>query len=508
MTRRPTLAAAAIVAAGLLFAGCTATGASSPTVQTTTTATTGGADATTATTGGTGTSNSADFDLAPWAVLEDNADYTTVNTDEWSEADAVAVELTGTGVAGTVEGVTASGSTVTITQAGVYRLSGTLAGQVRVEAPEDALVVLILDGVAITNTAGAAIEVASADDVAIHLASGSTNSVSDAATYADDATANAAIFAETDLSISGDGALTVKGNGNDGITSKDDLVILGGTITVDATDDALRGKDALVVEGGTLTLNAAAGDGMKSDGDDGEASADIDWTKGYIYVTGGTIAVTAGDDGLQAFTDTIIAGGQVTASVADDGVKAEVIVSIGLAAADADPASAPEVTVAASTEGIEAANVGISAGTVDVTASDDGINASGNAELQALINGTEYVEGDREADTGERLEITGGTVTVKADFDGLDSNGSVTITGGTVTITSAARGGDGPIDANGAVTVADGIVTANGAPWDPTTMGGGARPGGDGGPGGMPPGDGRGPGDQAPPSGAPSQPPR
>lgn len=497
MTRPGLILPSALLASVLVLAGCSA-GATSQSASTasTSTASTSSAStssASTSTRASTTTVSVSSYDLAPSAVMAANADYTTVNDDEWSEADAVSVTLSGSGLSGSATGVTASGSTVTITEAGVYRLSGSLTGQLRVEAPEDALVVLILDGVQITNDSGAAIEVASADDVAIYLAAGSQNSVSDASAYAADASADAAIYAETDLTISGDGSLTVAGNGNDGIVSKDDLVILSGTISVTAVDDALRGKDALVVEGGQLTLQSTAGDGMKSDGDDGEASADIDWTKGYIYVSGGTIEVTAGDDGLQAFTDTVIAGGSVTAAVVDDGVKAEVIVSIGLVSDDAEPASAPTVTVTASTEGIEAANIGISAGTVDVTASDDGINASGNAELQALIAGTAYVEGDAEADTGERLEITGGTVTVRAGFDGLDSNGSLTITGGTVDITSAANGGEAPIDANGSVQVADGIVTANGSAW--TAGMAGMGPGGMGG-GGM--GGGMGPGGTEP----------
>lgn len=368
---------------------------------------------------------------------------------------------------------------MTITEAGVYRLSGSLSGQLVVAAPDDALVVLVFDGVDILNEAGAAIEVRTADDVVIHLTDGSQNRISDASTYAEEAEADAAIHSETDLTISGTGSLTVAGNGNDGIVSKDDLVILGGTITVNAVDDALRGKDALVVEGGTLELTSISGDGMKSNGDEGDASADIDWTRGYIYVSGGEISIDAGDDGLQAFTDTVIAGGTVTASVVDDGVKGEVIVSIG-GIADTE---APVVTVTASTEGIEAANIGISGGAVEVIASDDGINASGNAELQSLIAGTEFAGvADREADTGERLEVSGGTITIVAGADGLDSNGTVTVTGGSVTITSAANGGDGPIDGNGAVSVADGTVIANGAAWVAsmaTSMGpGGGTPGG------------------------------
>lgn len=467
--KRPILVTAALIGSAALLAGCTAVG-SAPDASTSTTTSLQAAP----------TVLAQSSDLAPASVMAENADYTTVNPGEWNESDAVDVRLSGGTATSDAPGVQVSGSTVTITEAGVYRLSGSLQGQIVVAAPDDALVVLILDGVDISNTAGAAIDVQTADDVAIHLADGSANTVSDAASYAEDVEANAAIYADTDLTISGAGSLTVHGNGNNGIVSKDDLVILGGDITVTAANHALRGKDSLVVEGGTLDLTARDGDGMKSDGDDNEASADIDWTRGYIYVSGGAITIEAGDDGLQAFTDTVIEGGTVTVSVADDGVKAEAIVSIG----------GGEVTVTRSVEGIEAANIGITGGVVDVTASDDGINASGNAELQALIAGTEFTGvANREADTGERLEISGGEVTVRAGFDGLDSNGTLTISGGTVTITSAANGGDGPIDANGAVSVADGIVTANGSAWT-ESMATGMTPGGPGGqtqPGGTQP---------------------
>lgn len=469
--KRPILLTTALLAAGVMLAGCTATAATS--------AEAGGS------TGEVTTSSTASgSDLSPAAVLAENEDYTTVNPDEWSEDDAIDVTLSGDGAENAADGVSAGDGVVTITDAGVYRLSGSLAGQVRVEAPETALVVLILDGAEIVSDDGAAIDVVTAEDVAIHLADGSENIVADASSYADDAEANAAVYADADLTISGTGALTVTGNGNDGIASKDDLVILGGEISVNAADDALRGKDSLVVEDGTLTLQAAAGDGLKSDGDDGDESTDIDWTRGYIYIRGGTIDITAGDDGLQAFTDTVIGGGAVTAAVGDDGVKGEVTVSIG----ETDRIDAPTVTITQAEEGIEAANISISAGVVDVTAADDGINASGNGELQALIAGTEYVAENREADSGERLEITGGTVTVVAGFDGLDSNGTVTASGGEVDITSADNGGDGPIDGNGTVDVSDGIVTANGSAWDASEQGGmGGGPGGAPGGGGQPP---------------------
>lgn len=404
-------------------------------------------------------------DLAPDAVLADNADATVVRDDEWSASDAVDVELSGSG-ASEAEGVTVDGSTVTISEAGVYRLSGSLDGGVVVAAPDDALVVLILDGVDISNDAGAAIAVQSADDVAIFLEEGSDNRVSDAGSYTAEAGANAAIWADTDLTISGTGSLTVTGNGNDGISSTDDLAILSGEITVTAADDALRGKDSLVVEGGSLDLTATGGDGLKSDGTENSGTAndqEDDPTKGYVAVSGGTVEISAGDDGVQAWTDVVITGGTIGVDVADDGIKGETIVSVG----------GGEVVVTRSTEAMEAANIGVFAGTIDLTASDDGINGSG------LNTGQ-----DREADTGERVEISGGAVTIAAGKDGIDSNGSVTVSGGTVVITSAANGGDGPIDANGELSVADGAVTANGSPWDESMATGMGGPGMGGGPGG------------------------
>lgn len=392
--------------------------------------------------------------FAPAAVLAENADFTTLAPDEWSETDAVDVDLANP----TGSGITSSNGVVMISAGGVYRLTGALAGQILVDAPEDAQVVLILDGVDINNTAGAAIEITSADDVALHLAEGSTNSVTDAVEYAADAEANAAIYSQQDLTISGSGALVVKANGNDGITSKDDLVILDSSITVVATDDALRGKDSLVVAGGTLDLTATGGDGLKSDGDEGDT--EIDWTRGYIFITGGEIDIMAGDDGIQAFTDAIIAGGTTTLTAVDDGIKGEVLVSIGELVGSTEPS----VTVSNSEEGIEAATIGISAGTITVTANDDGINASGNSELQALIAGTEYVEnGQGEfGDTGEVVEISGGQLTVNAEGDGLDSNGSLTISGGVTTVYGPTMGGNGSLDANGELAVTGGTLISFG----------------------------------------------
>ncbi|WP_454118384.1 carbohydrate-binding domain-containing protein [Microbacterium lacticum] len=319
---------------GVVLAGCAVT-AEPASVASTTTAAVG--ETTT-----DETSVDADIPAAAAELLAANADGTVVRDDEWSLDDAADVSLSGSSAATDAAGVSVDGGTVTISAAGVYRLSGHLDGQIVVAAPDDALVVLVLDRATITNGSGAGIHVVSADDVAINVAAGSTNSVTGASSA--DAEASAAISADTDLTVSGSGSLAVTDSGNDGISSTDDLAVIGGTITVTAADDALRGKDSLVVKDGALTLSAG-GDALKSDQTDDE-------TKGYVWIAGGTVSATATDDGIDAQTDAIITAGTVGLATDDDGIHSEVALAI----------AGGEVTISRSYEGIESADIRIAGG--------------------------------------------------------------------------------------------------------------------------------------------------
>ena len=182
---------------------------------------------------------------------EDPDDYT------WDAASEFAVTLADGATSGG-NGLEVDGDVVTITRAGTYRISGTLSdGQIVVETAEQDVVRLVLDGVDVSSSTGAALAVLDAGKVVVILEAGSQNALADAATYvfasADEDELNAAVHSAADFTISGDGSLAVTGRFNDGIAGKDGLVIAGGTITVDAADDGICGKDYLVVTGGTLT---------------------------------------------------------------------------------------------------------------------------------------------------------------------------------------------------------------------------------------------------------------
>ncbi|WP_187264926.1 carbohydrate-binding domain-containing protein [Homoserinibacter sp. GY 40078] len=409
-TRRPALLfSAAALAAALGLTGCAVAATSS------------GSDSTTAT-----VTQVVPDDLSAEAVLAANSDATTVNDDEWSASDAV--------------DIAASSDTVTISEAGVYRLSGEYTGGVVIDAGEDALVVLILDGADIAGDGGPGIQVTSADDVGIYLADGTTNTVTDAgASYADDADFHAAIASAADLTISGAGSLEVTAV-DDGISTSDDLVILSGAIDVTSGDDGLRGHDSLVVKGGDITVDASGGDALKSDTDDDE-------TKGWIEIAGGTLDLTTGDDGLDAATDIVVTGGEISISAADDGMHSETILVI----------EGGDVTVAGSEEGLESFTISLAGGTIDVTSNDDGVNASGGDSSGGGGMGGGMGDG------GQLISISGGEVVIDAQGDGLDSNGSLEMSGGTVTVYGPTGDGNGALDTNGSLTVSGGTLVAIGS---------------------------------------------
>ena len=424
MRRLKTLIAG--LAAAAVLTACSTVGVSTATSTGTTTSTT------------STTSTSAASTVTAAQVLSANEDSTTMNDDEWSMDDAVDITLSGSTATTSTKGVTVDGNTVTITAAGVYRLTGILAGQVVVNAPEDAQVVLVLNGAEITSSSTAAIAVLQADDVGVYLVDGTSNTLADTSSYADDADVNAALFSEADLTISGTGSLSVTGNGNDGITSADDLVILSGTIKVTAADDGIRGKDSLTVKGGTITVEAG-GDGFKSDNSDED-------TRGYLELSGGTIAITAADDGLDAQTDIVLTGSEVT--ITTGATDTDESTSKGVDAGATFVIENGKLTVKASVEAVEAATVIVAGGTTDLTSSDDGINAStGSGESM-------------QADAGAYLEISGGTLTVNAEGDGLDSNGNMLVSGGTTTVYGPTRGGNGALDTNGSITITGGTLVA------------------------------------------------
>ncbi|MCU1436279.1 MAG: hypothetical protein JWR71_3004 [Pseudarthrobacter sp.] len=348
----------------------------------------------------------------------------------WDAASEVAVTLAD-GASSVASGsssdaVKVDGDTVTIGAAGTYRLSGSLSdGQVVVAAGEEDVVRIILDGAEISSSTGSPFVVQSANEAIVYLEDGTSNSLGDATTYADTAedAPNAALYSQADLTLAGSGSLSVEGNFNDGISSKDGLVLAAGNVTVDATDDGIVGKDYAVLLDGAYQVTAGD-DGFKSDNEEDEG-------RGWVLINGGTLNVSAVDDGIKAFNTLTIAAGVTT--------------------------------VEESEEGLEAQHIVMSGGTANVTANDDGVNASGGSTTSTsgaaggMGGGGEMALGDY------TVEVTGGSLTINSQGDGLDSNGNASISGGTVVVNGPTNSGNGALDVNGELTVTGGTVAAAGS---------------------------------------------
>ncbi|GAA1058435.1 hypothetical protein GCM10017608_26500 [Agromyces luteolus] len=475
--RRPWLVAARvapIVLAGtLVFAGCTATTAAS----------TDDGSASTDSTVSLAAAASVDPGVTAAEAMAANEDPPGEDGDDtWDAADEIAITLDGgtatvDDASGDVSGVSVDGDTVTITAAGTYRLSGELAGQVVVDTEDEGLVRLILDGVDISSESTAALAITNADRAQVVLADGSENTLADTSSYAEDAEVNAALFSSADLEIAGSGSLTVQGNGNDGIASKDGLLVSGGEITVDAVDDGIRGKDEMMIEGGTVTVTAG-GDGLKADNAE---EAD----RGWIAIAGGSVTVDAGGDGLDAATDVVIwggtldvtagggAGGTVSEDTSTKGVKGavSVIVDGGEVTVDAaDDAVHTDntahlangsITVATGDDGVHAeVALTVSGGSLDVTTSYEALEADAIAIAGGDISVTASDDG---LNAGSSLEISSGALVVDAEGDGLDSNGTIAMSGGDVVVNGPTGQGNGALDVDGGFDITGGTLVAGGS---------------------------------------------
>lgn len=451
--------------------------------------------------------------------------------DSWDVANATRITLSGDSIGCDGLGAVVEASTVTVVAGGTYILSGTLTdGQIVVNSADQETVKLVFDGVDIACADSAPVFVMAADKVIVTLADGTQNTLSDGATHLAEGEAagevDAALFSKGDLTINGGGALLVTANHKDGISSKDSLKITGGTITVEAVNDALKGRDCVGIKDGAITLTAG-GDGVQSNNDE-------DQQRGYVSLDGGAIEITAGTDGIQAETGLLIAGG--TIDVQSGGGSAN---SSGNAGTDGNtwgtwgPGEASQggqttaSTTTASAKGLKAGtalvvaggtisldcsddaihsngSVAITGGTISLASGDDGVHADaslriGGGELkvttsyeglesaQITVNdGTVHVRcsddginvaggADGSAVDGRpgqntftvsgdsSLSINGGYIAVDAGGDGLDINGAILMTGGTVLINGPTDDSNGPIDYLGEFTISGGFLAAVGS---------------------------------------------
>ena len=338
-------------------------------------------------------------------------------------------------------GVRVSGKTATISAAGTYILSGSANDVcIIIDAP-DAEVRLVLDNLNITNSSVAPVYVKSAAKVYVTLAENSTNTLSVNGEFVkiDGAKAEAVIFAQSDLTLNGSGTLNAAAQNGSGIASKKNLAITGGTFVISASSHALKGKDNVNIAGGSFTLTSGK-DGIHSENDDNAES-------GNIYIKGGIFVINAEGEALDAINNIKIDGGNID--------------------------------IVQSDEGMEATTIDINGGKITLVSSDDGINASysDKEEIAEKSAGTVASASSVSSSTRNKrgmqniseqamhtyLNITGGEITIDSQADGIDSNGSVYVSGGTVRILGPASDNDAALDYDVRAVITGGEFIASGS---------------------------------------------
>ena len=324
---------------------------------------------------------------------------------DWDDTNATQITLNGTEAHVSGNGAYVLNGSVYITNGGYYKVSGTLAnGQIVVDAYQSSKVWVELAGVDITCEEDAAFRVNQADKVFLTLKEGTVNSLTSGETYSDTALSD---------------------NAGGTIFSHDDLTINGsGTLTVTANyKHGIDANDSLVITGGNITVTAV---------DDGLHANDS------VRLTNTELTIDAGDDAIHCDTEIIVESG--------------------------------EIQIPSCHEGLEAPQITVTGGNITIYSEDDGFNANG-----AGGSGFGFITGNEADGTVEsidsRITISGGNITIISenarDSDGLDSNGDIYISGGTVLVSLSNTGSNSAIDyaseSGGVCVITGGTVIACGS---------------------------------------------
>lgn len=473
----------------------------------TTTGTDGGTSSTD-TSDGTADPVEVDFSQADADMFTDR-DYQT----DYEENGSVFIQLNGSSASASSDSVQISGTTLTITEEATYILSGTLDdGMIIVNAPDTAKLQLVLDGVNIHCETSAPLYILEADKVFVTLADGTENTLSNGGTFTaiDENNIDAVIFSKQDLTLNGSGSLTINSPAGHGIVSKDDLVLTGGTFTVNAASHGLDANDSVRITGETSITVDSGKDGIHAENND-------DTSLGFIYISSGTMKIESEGDGISAGAYMQIEGGtiEVLAGGGSENGTKESSDSWGGFQGGGRPGQSPAASTTASDDsstsmkGLKsAAEMLISDGSFTINSADDSVHSNASITVNGGI--FEIASGDDAVHADETLTITAGTIHITESYEGLEavhikvqggdislvasddglnaaggtdssgttggrdgmfgggpgggggmsssSNGSITISGGTLHINAS---GDG-IDVNGSLTISGGYTVVVG----------------------------------------------
>lgn len=442
---------------------------------------------------------------------------------DYDTEECITVRLEGDTAIASSDAVKIQGGTVTLTEDSSYYITGTLEnGMLIVNPPDTAKMQIVFDNVSIHSETSAALYILSGDKVFLTLADGSENVLSSGETFVsiDENNIDGALFSKQDLTINGEGTLTVTSPAGHGIVSKDDLVLTGGSFDISCASHGLSANDSIRITNSTFSIKAGK-DGIQADNED-------DPEKGFVYLESGSFNIQAGGDGISASnylqilsgdyeitagggagtssssesmkglkaagsmalsggvfrinsaddavhsnTSIVMIAGEFTIATGDDGFHADETLSI----------SGGKIDISKSYEGLEALDIAISGGEIKLYATDDGLNAAGGNDSSGFgggFGGGDGFGGDRGMPGGGRpggpggngggmssgngsILISGGTLYINASGDGIDANGTLSITGGYTTVCGPTRGDTAILDYDKTAEITGGTFIGTGA---------------------------------------------
>lgn len=407
----------------------------------------------------------------------------------YDESQASQITLADQTATVTGQGVSFSDQTLTITQGGTYVLTGSGKNiNLVVEAADTDQVHLVFQNLTLEEE-GTLLRINKAQEVVISLAEGSQNALTESQA-SDDEEVKATIHSQVPLTLNGTGNLTLTALTKNALEVEDDLKVLGGTYTVKAANHGFKAEGALAIEAATLTIEAGK-DGLHAEHDETTERANISLNPTQLSIAatedgvdagneltikGGTITVSQSEEGLEARVIRQL-GGDVTIKSSDDGVNA----SAGSSSKTSDTSDTSKTSDASTTSNTADTSTSASQATADsaTVSQADQANKDKNATPpsppagQAPPQGSQPPQngqgpggmppgGQEESDPSLQIILEGGTLTIDAEGDGIDSNGTVTISSGSLVVNGSVQGGNGPLDATGDITITGGTVWALG----------------------------------------------
>ena len=444
---------------------------------------------------------------------------------DYDTEECITIRLEGNTATSDSDSVSIQDGIVTLTRDSAYYITGSLEnGMLIVNPPDAAKIQIVFDNVQIHSETSAALYILSGDKIFLTLAKDSENVLSSGESFVaiDENDIDAALFSKQDLTINGEGKLTVDSPAGHGIVSKDDLVLTGGSFEINAASHGLSANDSIRIANSSLSVTAGK-DGMQADNED-------DTSKGFVYLesgsfllqaggdgisaggymqilggdyeihtgggagapyseesmkglkaagsmalSGGTFDIDSADDALHSNTSIVVTAGEYTIATGDDGIHADETLSI----------SGGKISISQSYEGLEALDVAISGGEITLCATDDGLNAAGGNESSGFGGG--FGGGDGFGGGGRpdgrpgggpggpggrgggmssgngSILISGGILYINASGDGIDANGTLSISGGHTTVCGPTRGDTAILDYDKTAEITGGTFIGTGA---------------------------------------------